>query len=385
MEARKNVSPEFVLGTGALALVGRYAANLGATKVFLVTDPGVTAAGWTQQVTDALSRVNIAAYVFSDVSSNPRDTEIMRGARLYQDEHCDVIVALGGGSPMDCAKGIGIVASNDEHILQFEGVDKVPIPGPPLICIPTTAGSSADVSQFAIINDTTRHVKIAIISKAAVPDVALVDPATTTTMPAALTAATGMDALVHAIEAYVSLARSPVTDLNALEAIRLVANNLEAAITHPQDLRYRDQMMLGSLLAGLAFSNASLGLVHAMAHALGGLKDLPHGECNALLLEHVVRFNFDAAPERFLRIGEAFGLHLSGFPPERSKSELTSAIRAFRQRVGITRALGDFGITEKDIRVLARYAFGDPCLATNPIQPSVGDIERIYEQALTTT
>jgi len=382
MDARKNVSPEFVLGEGALALVGRYAANLGANKVLLVTDPGVMRAGWSEKVVAALARLAIQTHIFSDISPNPRDTEIMHGASVYLEEQCDVIVALGGGSPMDCAKGIGIVASNNRHILEFEGVDKVPIPGPPLICIPTTAGSSADVSQFAIINDTARKLKIAIVSKAAIPDVALIDPAVTMSMPNALTAATGMDALVHAIEAYVSLAGSPITDLNALEAIRLVATNLQSAIEHPEDLRYRDQMMLGSLLAGLAFSNASLGLVHAMAHALGGLMDLPHGECNALLLPHVVNFNFNAVPERYQRIGEAFGLPLSGLTHAEIRLRLVSAIQTFRQAVGLTRVLQDYGVTREDIQVLARYAFNDPCLATNPIQPTVGDIERIYEQAL---
>jgi len=383
MEARKNVSPEFVLGEGALALVGRYAANFGANKVFLVTDPGVIAAGWTAKAEHALSQMGIPSHVYSGVSPNPRDTEIMRGAEIYLAEQCDVIVAVGGGSPMDCAKGIGIVASSNRHILEFEGVDKVVVPGPPLICIPTTAGSSADVSQFEIVNDTARKVKIAIISKAVIPDVALIDPVVATTMPAALTAATGMDALVHAIEAYVSPARSPITDLHALEAIRLVSANLIAAIEHPHDLRYRDRMMMGSLLAGLAFSNASLGMVHAMAHALGGLMDLPHGECNALLLGWVVSFNFSSAPERYLHIAEAFGLRLEGLPRNEIEKRLVAALQAFRQSAGLAHSLRDFGVGKQDIRILARHALNDPCLATNPIQPTVEEIERIYEQALT--
>jgi alcohol dehydrogenase class IV len=168
-----------------------------------------------------------------------------------------------------------------------------------------------------------------------------------------------------------------------LEAIRLVSANLLGAIEQPLELRYRDPMMLGSLLAGLAFSNASLGLVHAMAHALGGLMDLPHGECNAMLLGHVVNFNFDSSPERYSRIAEAFGLRLEGLPSEEIKKQLVSAIQAFRQRAGLSHSLQDYGVSQNDIHLLAQHAFHDPCMVTNPVQPAVEDIERIYEQALT--
>jgi alcohol dehydrogenase class IV len=381
MEPRKFVAPEFILGEGALDLVGRYAFNLAAKKVFVVTDPGVIRAGWAGKVEDSLAQAGLPSVVFSAVSPNPKDTEVMAGAELYLQEQCDVIVAVGGGSPLDCAKGIGVVASNRKNIRLFEGVDRIETPCPPLICVPTTAGSSADISQFAIITDTTRRVKIAIISKIVVPDLALVDPLTTTTMPAALTAATGIDALVHAIEAYVSNANSPITDLNALEAIRLVARNLKGAIEHPLDLGFRNPMMLASLLAGLAFSNASLGLVHAMAHSLGGFSDLPHGDCNALLLEHVVAFNFDAVPERYAAIADAFGLGIADLPQAEQKTRLIEALRRFRIEAGVTGGLQQLGMSKADLSKLAEKAIKDPCIVTNPVQPTVQDIEMIYERA----
>jgi alcohol dehydrogenase class IV len=283
---------------------------------------------------------------------------------------------------MDCAKGIGIAANNGRNILEFEGIDPILVPGPPLICVPTTAGTSADISQFDIVNDTGRKVKIAIVSKAAIPDVALIDPVATTTMSAQLTAATGIDALVHAIESYVSLASSPITDLHALEAIRLIAKNLLVAIEEPLNIEHREQMALGSLLAGLAFSNASLGMVHAMAHALGGWMDLPHGECNALLLSHVVQFNFASAPARYRHIGEAFGLPMAGLSDEAAKGTLVAALGTFRRRAGLDRSLRDYGVDKRDLCILAEHAFHDPCLATNPIQPSAAEIEQIYEKAL---
>jgi len=381
MEPRKFVAPEFILGEGALDLAGRYAFNLAAKKVLIVTDPRVIRAGWTGKVEDSLAQAGLPSVVFSAVTPNPKDTEVMAGAELYLQEQCDVIVAVGGGSSMDCAKGIGVVASNRKNIRLFEGVDRIETPCPPLICVPTTAGSSADISQFAIITDTTRMMKIAIISKNVVPDLALVDPLTTVTMPAALTAATGIDALVHAIEAYVSNANSPVTDLNALEAIRLVARNLKGAIEHPLDLGFRNPMMLASLLAGLAFSNASLGLVHAMAHSLGGFWDFPHGDCNALLLEHVVAFNFDAVPERYAAIADAFGLGIADLPQAEQKARLVEALRRFRIEAGVTGGLQQLGMSKADLSKLAEKAMKDPCVVTNPVQPTVQDIERIYERA----
>ncbi|MEW6400758.1 MAG: alcohol dehydrogenase-like regulatory protein ErcA [Chloroflexota bacterium] len=379
LDLRKFVVPEFVFGAGARHLAGRYARNFGARKVFVVTDPGVINAGWTEQVTDSLEAENLPYSVFSQVTSNPRAEEVMAGADAYQGEGCNVIVAVGGGSPMDCAKGIGIAGANKRHVSEFEGVDLVPLPGPPLICIPTTAGSSADVSQFAIITDLQRRLKMAIISKTVVPDVALIDPVTTTTMDASLTAATGMDALVHGIEAYVSDAHSPITDLHALEAIRLVTENLLPAITNPQEVALRSQMMLGSLHAGLAFSNASLGCVHAMAHSLGGFLDFPHGETNAILLEHVMAFNFEAAFERYGRIGQVMGLDLK---PGNEKDMILNLIRRLRQTAGIDQTLGQIGLRKEDIPGLAQKAMQDACMVTNPRRPTQQDIETIYENAL---
>lgn len=382
LDLRKFVVPEFVYGVGAMAQIGHYAKNFGAKKALVVTDPGVVRAGWVEKVLGSLDAEGISWEVFQDVTPNPKDHEVAAGVRSYRDNGCDIIIGMGGGSPIDCAKGIGIAHANEMDVLKFEGVDEVPMPGPPLICIPTTAGSSADVSQFAIISDTARKVKIAIISKTVVPDVSLIDPETTTTMPAGLTSATGIDALVHAMEAYVSNASSPITDLDALAAIPLLAENLVPAIQHPDDMRYRKNMMLGSLLAGLAFSNASLGLVHAMAHSLGGLLDAPHGLCNALLLNHVVGFNYSTVPERYDRIALAMGLDVSGVKPRQRRDALLQGIVRLREDAGIATTIGTLGVTREDVPQLSANAFNDPCLATNPRGASVQEIEGLYEAAL---
>jgi len=378
MELRKFVAPEFIFGEGARLQSGRYARHLGARKVLLVTDKGVISAGWAEEIALCLKKEGLSCNIFSDISPNPRAEEVMKGAEIYREEGCNVIVSVGGGSPMDCAKGIGIVTSNKDHVLHFEGVDMVSIPCPPLICIPTTAGTSADVSQFAIITDMERKVKIAIISKAVVPDIALIDPLTLTTMDSYLSACTGMDALCHAIEAYVSNASSPVTDLHSLEAIKLIVENLIESINNPLCMKFRDNMMLGSLHAGLAFSNASLGAVHAMAHSLGGFLDFPHGEANAILLSHVISFNYDSASERYDKIGEAMGLKLNG---DRKKS-ICEKIVQLKTDSGITSTLGQKGMKKSDIPQLAHNAIKDACIVTNPKRAEQKDIETIYEKAL---
>jgi alcohol dehydrogenase class IV len=329
-----------------------------------------------------LESARLAYVVFSAVSSNPRAEEVMEGAELYWSVGCNAILAVGGGSPMDCAKGIGIVTSNNRNVLEFEGVDKVDFSTPPLICVPTTAGTSADLSQFAIINDSRKKLKIAIVSKMVVPDVALIDPLTTVTMPTYLTACTGMDALTHAIEAFVSTAHSPITDVHALQAIHLIMANLLPVINEPDNIVLRGRVMLASLEAGLAFSNASLGAVHAMAHSLGGLLDRPHGECNAILLPYVVDANFDYAADRYAEVGKSMGLETNGLAPAEIKSSILSVLTRLIEGVGISSTLGGSGVRKDDIPVLAEKAINDPCIFTNPRLLGREEIEAIYEKAL---
>lgn len=380
-ELRKFVAPETIFGIGALHVAGQYASKFGITRPLVVSDPGVIAAGWGAQTLDSLAAFDIEGVLFADVTPNPKAEEVMAGARIYLENGCDGIVAVGGGSPMDCAKGIGIVVSNGGHILDYEGVDKILIPMPPLICIPTTAGTSADVSQFAIINDTERQTKIAIISKTIIPDVALIDPQTLTTKSPYLIACTGMDAMAHAVEAYVSNAHSAMTDLHALEAIRLLHTSLQESLEHPEDMELKARTMLGSMQAGLAFSNASLGAVHAMAHSLGGYKDLPHGECNAMLLPHVIDFNFLAVPNRFRDVAKAMGLDSRGMQDDKVRTWLRDRIHELRSAVGIRDTLATKGIRVADIPTLSDRAVLDPCLITNPRAANKRDIQTIYEEA----
>jgi alcohol dehydrogenase class IV len=379
---RKFYAPEFIFGDGSLTLAGQYAEKLGITKALVVTDAGVAAAGWTAKVVEAVEASGIGCAVFSDLTPNPKDNEVMAGAEFYRAEACDGLIAVGGGSPMDCAKGIGIVVSNGRPVLAFEGVDAVDAPMPPMLCVATTAGTAADISQFAIITNTRERRKIAIVSKAVVPDLSLLDPRTLTTMDSALRAATGLDALTHAVEAFVSTGCSAVTDLHAQQGIRLVRRHLLASIRNPEDLEEAAGMHLASLEAGLAFSNASLGAVHAMAHSLGGLLDLPHGVCNAILLSHVLEFNYPATPRRCSLVAEALGVDEGKLSGAGAPGALSRAVAEFREAAGVGHRLSEMGVSARDIPLLAQNAMRDACIVTNPRVPSQSDLEAIYERAL---
>lgn len=382
LELRKFVAPEYIFGTGARQLAAGYCRKLGGRKVFLATDPGVIATPWFSEILADLEKNHIEYIIYSSISPNPRDTEVMQGVSVYLDNKCNMILAVGGGSVIDCAKGIGIVSTNHEHIYKYEGVDMIKRPLPPMVCIPSTGGTSADVSQFAIINNTVEKYKMAIISKAVVPDAALIDPFVLTTMDSYLTACTGMDALSHAFEAFVSNASSPFTDMYAIEAIKLIESDLHESLVKPDDLQARGKVMLASLYAGMAFSNASLGVIHSMAHSLGGYLDLPHGECNAILLPHVIEFNFSSATTKYKKIAELMGLSISGLTDKEVKDILVDHIFDLNHKLGIFSTLSVRGITKDIIPVLSSRAINDPCNATNPRPPVKEDLEVIYNEAL---
>lgn len=379
-EQRKFVVPEIVVGYESSLLIGRYLTHFGSKKTMVVTDPGISAQKWFNEILLQIKAYNIAYVVFDEVTSNPKDYETMLGAELFLAENCDSIVAIGGGSPMDCAKGIGIVSTNGGHILDYVGVDEIRLPGPPLLCIPTTAGTSADVSQFAIVTDSQKHIKKAIISKKVVPDLALIDVVPLMTMDPYLTACTGMDALTHAIEAYVSTASGPLTDIHALKAIDLVNRNLYQAVQKNRTLETMQNMLLASLHAGFAFSNASLGAVHAMAHSLGGTLDLPHGECNSILLEHLVVMNHPYAKEKFKDIAAALGLETRGF----SDTDVAEAIKIklgdLRASVGIHATIISPHVSSEQWDEMVRGALDDPCMVTNPKSLTYEEVKGIYEQ-----
>ena len=375
-------APEIVFGAGSLTEAGFAVARLGGRRPFLVTDPGIIAAGWADELQAHLTELGLTAVLWHDVTPNPKDHEIAAGFERYQESGADVLIGLGGGSVMDAAKGIAILSGNGGRILDYAGVDQVTRPIPPLLMIPTTAGTGADVSQFCIVSDTTESVKVTIMGRGLVPDISLTDPRLLVTMPDSLAAATGLDALTHAVESYVSRAHNPLADGHALSAAHLVGENLGRTIREPSDSSARLNMAQASLEAGLAFSNAILGATHAMSHQVGGLLDAPHGVVNGVLLPHVIRYNAEVVPHRFVALAGAMGLALNGATGIDAGYLLADRVRELADEVGVPRGLGDLGVTEDDIVRLARTTLSDACLATNPRDADAADIEKLFRAAL---
>ncbi len=382
LELRKFVIPEIIIGVDARLLIGRYISHFNAKKPMIVTAKDIKDWEWFHETIEQIRPHVEKLFFFDDITPNPKDTEAMLGAELFLSLDCDLIIAIGGGSAIDCAKCISIVASNGGNILDYEGVDEVLMPGPPLICIPTTAGSSADVSQFAIIKDTSSDIKRAIISKKVVPDLALIDPIPLMSMDPYLTACTAMDALTHAIEAYVSNTHSALTDVHALESIDLINQAIESSITPTRTVEIMFQLMLGSLQAGLAFSNASLGAVHAMSHSMGGLLDLPHGECNSILLEHIIRINFDTVPERYRDIAKQLGLSVDNVSNFLLLEMIIDRIVSIRSSLNIPASIKVAGLSEQTVDYLVENALNDPCMVTNPRTLTKEEVRSIYGRVL---
>ena len=378
----KFQTPEVVFGPESLAESGFAARRIGAQRPFVVTDPGLIEAGWAGELLRHLADAGLQATVWSGVTPNPKDVEIAQGYQRYLESGCDVIIAIGGGSCIDAAKGIAILIGNGGGILDYAGVDRVARPIPPLLMIPSTAGTGADVSQFCIITDTASAVKVTIMGRALVPEISVTDPRLLATMPDDLAAATGLDALTHGIESYVSCAHNALADGHALNAVRLVFGNLPQMVHgHGRDER-RDRMAQASLEAGMAFTNALLGATHAMSHQVGGLLDLPHGVVNGVLLPHVIRFNASAVPHRFVPLAEAAGLPAAGLPGEEAGHLLADRVRAIGDELGVPRGLAELGVHPDNVDTLATNALEDACLATNPRPVSRDDLVTLFKAAL---
>ena len=393
MAVREEVHGFFIpsvtlIGIGAHKEIPARIRSLGGKKPLLVTDKGITGVGITKQIVDILKAEGMDCVVYDETIPNPTDKNVADGVKVYQDNKCDSLITLGGGSSHDCGKGVGLVIANGGTIHDYEGVDKSTNPMPPYIAVNTTAGTASEMTRFCIITDTSRKVKMAIVDWRVTPGIALDDPLLMMGMPPSLTAATGMDALTHSVEAYVSTIATPITDACAEKSIRLVSKYLRRAVANGQDIEAREGMCYAQYLGGMAFNNASLGHVHAMAHQLGGFYDLPHGECNAILLPHVEQYNLIANIDRFCDMAEWLGADISGMSKRDGADECLAAIRKLSSDVGIPDGLIALGerygkkVSEKDIAIMTANAQKDACGLTNPRCMSDAAVAAIYKAAL---
>jgi alcohol dehydrogenase len=371
-----------LMGIGSAKETGEQVKALGATKALIVTDKGLSAMGVADKIKAQVEAAGVQAVIFDGAEPNPTDINVHDGVKVYQAEGCNAIITLGGGSSHDCGKGIGLVIGNGGHIRDFEGVNKSTKPMPAFVAINTTAGTASEMTRFCIITNTDTHVKMAIVDWRVTPNVAINDPLLMVGKPAALTAATGMDALTHAVEAYVSTIATPITDACAIKAIELIAEFLTKAVANGEDLEARDKMAYAEYLAGMAFNNASLGYVHSMAHQLGGFYNLPHGVCNAILLPAVSQYNLIACPKRFADIAKALGENVDGLSVTEAGQKAIDRIRSLSASIGIPTGLKALNVKEEDLKVMAENAKKDACQFTNPRKATLEQVIDMFKAAM---
>lgn len=370
-----------LFGQGKIGELGERIRQLGGSKVFLVTDKGLVKAGIVDQVTALLKNAELEYVVFDEVLPNPRDTDCHRAAAVAREHGVDMLVGLGGGSAMDTAKAVGTLLTHEGHIRDFYGVNKLERPITPLICVPTTAGTGSEATSFSVITDTETKVKECIFDGRIAPKAAILDPELTISMPKSITAATGMDALTHAIEAYVCTIADPITDALALYAIETIVKYLPLAVENGSDLEARKQMLVGSLIAGMAFGNSDLGGVHAMAEPLGGLYDTPHGVANAMFLPIVFAFNISADVHKHAIVAQRLGVNPDGKTLEETALAGADLLKKLSERIGIPK-LKDLGyVNPDDFEFLAEGATKNICNATNPRKAKKEDYLQLFHDA----
>jgi alcohol dehydrogenase class IV len=373
-----------VFGANAVDKLGEEIAGLNGKKVLVVTDEGVVNAGLLDKITGKLKDASIDYAVYDKVEANPRLANIHEGADLFKEENCDLIIGLGGGSPMDAAKAIGVKATHEGDVADYTRRGGKPVQDilPPLIAIPTTSGTASEVTWFSVLTDPDEKTKIVIATPCIAADVSLVDPVMTLTMPPQVTAFTGMDALTHAVEAYVSIKATPISDTLAFKAIELIGSNLREAVGNGDNLEARSNMMMGSTIAGVAFANSSVGLVHAVAHALGGQFNIAHGIANAFMLPLVMNYNLIACPSKYADIALALGEDVEGLNDMEAARIAVEAVMDLSEDIGIPKDLKKLGADPSLIDALAdESASQGGSYPNNPRKVRKADVVAMFKEA----
>ncbi|BCS96642.1 alcohol dehydrogenase [Desulfoluna limicola] len=379
MSVLKFSVPEIFFGRDSLKYSSVCAKRLGAEKIFFVTDPGLEQSGWIDLIFEILEEKDLRWVHYSNVSSNPRDWQVQEGAELYREAGCDVVIALGGGSPMDAAKGIALVASNGGRVHDYEGANRIQRPLPPMIFMPSTAGSGSDISQFAIITDMQRHVKMSIISRTLVPNISIIDPILLTTKSRDLIIASAIDAFAHAVESYLSPIAFPVTEIHSLKAMELIIQYLPRAL-ETGTLDDLEQLSIAGTSAAMAFSNAGLGVDHALAHSLGGMLDVVHGLIHPVLLPHVMRYNMPVCQEKVADIGRIILGRSLGSPEATARAGIEKLEEYFHSMKVATR-LRDIVSDQVHLSQVCEMAIQDSCVLSNPRVATVEDMMQICDEA----
>ena len=371
-------------GAGSRKELPAVVERLGFKKALVVTDKGLVQFGVCKMVTDVMDAAGIAYDIYDEVVPNPTVTNVKNGVKAFAEAKADFLVAIGGGSSMDTAKGIGIVTNNPEFsdVVSLEGVAPTKKKSVPIIAFPTTAGTAAETTINYVIIDEEKHKKMVCVDPNDIPCCSIIDAELMYSLPKGTTAATGLDALTHAIEGYITKAAWELSDMFEIEAIRLINKYLRLAVFDPQNPKGREGMALAQYVAGMAFSNVGLGVVHGMAHPMGSLHNIPHGVANALLLPTIMEFNAPVCCEKYVEIAKAMGAYKEGMTQMEAAQAACDAVRALAVEVGIPQHLSEIGIYEKDIDALADQAIADVCTPGNPRKVTRDDIVALYKKVL---
>lgn len=377
-----HIPTQIEFGNGAIARLPEFVKALGGSRVLVVGDPGVQRAGLIDRVQAILTGASIFNAVFADVESDPATRSVDEGTVHGKANGCDLVVGIGGGSALDTAKAIGLMLVNDGNIKDYVGIGKVPRAGAPVIAVPTTAGTGSELTIWSVLSDKVAKAKISVGSVLNCPAIALLDPELTLSLPPQITAATGMDALTHALESYVNTATQPISEAMSDQAMTLIARSLRKAVADGSDVEARGDMLLASTIAAMAFNSTRLGLVHAFAMPLGAKFGIPHGLVNAIMLPGVMRFNHLANPRKFARIAEIFGEKTAGLSVEEAAALSVSAIEKLKLDVGITAKLSNFGVTEGRFDEIVDEAMLSGNVPVNPRQPTHDDMKALLRAEL---
>ena len=370
-------------GPGVIAKIGDRAKMLNMHKPLIVTTEGLSKIdnGPVKQTIASLEKAGVDYAVFTGAEPNPKIRNVQAGKKMYQDENCDSIITVGGGSAHDCGKGIGIVLTNGDDISKLAGIETLKNPLPPLMAVNTTAGTGSELTRHAVITNEKTHLKFVVVSWRNIPLVSFNDPMLMLDIPKNITAATGCDAFVQAIAPYVSVDHNPITDSQCKEAIQLIQTALPEVVANGHNIEARTKMVEAEMLAGMAFNNANLGYVHAMAHQLGGQYDAPHGVCCALLLTTVEEYNLIACPERFAELAKVMGFDTTGLTLYEAAQKSIDGMREMCRLVGIPSSIKEIGAKPEDFEMMAKNALKDGNAFSNPRKGTVEDIVKLYQKA----
>ncbi|TVY11115.1 iron-containing alcohol dehydrogenase [Paenibacillus cremeus] len=369
-------------GNGSVHQLADHVQRLGGSRALIVGDPGVVKAGLVDRLCAILNKASIPCEVFSNIQSDPDIESVDQGLEAAKSAGCDVVVGIGGGSSLDTAKAIGLMLGNAGHILDYVGIGKVPHKGAPVIAVPTTAGTGSEVTIWSVMSDRKNKVKLSVGSPYNCPDLALCDPELTLSLPPQVTAATGMDALTHALESYVNKATQPISEGLALHAMKLIARSLRLAVVQGENLQARHDMLMASLIAAMAFNSTRLGLAHALGLPLGAHFHIPHGTVNAILLPEVMQFNLIGNTAKFAEIAAIFGERTEQLSQRDAAERAVDAVRQLKEDVGITQTLSDFGVQEEHLGFLAEEAMLSGNVPVNPRKPTLEDLKHICRAAM---